>query len=61
MEHAHDTDIENLLKMVDMEMKDLKSDDGNMQTSSFENRGFKTCYLHPGLPTSENINPDAAS
>lgn len=49
MEHAHDTDIENLLKLVDVELKDLCSEDGNMQTTSYENRAFKVCYLHPGL------------
>lgn len=61
MEHAHDTDIENLLKMVDAELKDLRSSDGNMQTSSYENRGFKICYLNPGInddekkPIMENV------
>lgn len=54
MEHAHDTDIENLLKVVDYNLKHLRSADGNMQTSSYENRGFRLCYLHPGIYQDEN-------
>jgi len=46
MEHAYDTDVENLLKIVDHSLAQVVSD-GSKQTSSFENRGFKTCYLHP--------------
>ncbi|KAF2903100.1 hypothetical protein ILUMI_03088 [Ignelater luminosus] len=49
MEHAHDTDVESLLKMVDSALSTLVSDSGSRQTSSFENRGFKTCYFHPQL------------
>ncbi|KAF5303793.1 hypothetical protein FQR65_LT08128 [Abscondita terminalis] len=48
MEHACDTDVENLLKIVDDKLRNLVSG-ALTQTSSFENRGFKTCYLHPKL------------
>lgn len=48
MEHAHDTDVESLLKMVDCALSTL-SNSGSKQTSSFENRGFKTCFFHPQL------------
>uniref|UniRef100_A0A1Y1JWU1 Caspase family p20 domain-containing protein n=1 Tax=Photinus pyralis TaxID=7054 RepID=A0A1Y1JWU1_PHOPY len=48
MEHAHDTHVEDLLKMVDSKLS-MHVGAGLKQTSSFENRGFKTCYLHPKL------------
>ncbi|XP_044755352.1 caspase-3-like isoform X2 [Coccinella septempunctata] len=44
-EHAHQYHIEDLLKMVDNEMKKL--DPHLKQVSSYENRGFLHCYLHP--------------
>ncbi|GLV44507.1 Death regulator Nedd2-like caspase [Carabus blaptoides fortunei] len=49
MNHAYDTDIEHLLKMVDQHLSYLMSDDENMQTSTYESRAFKRCYLHPAL------------
>ncbi|KRT86162.1 Peptidase [Oryctes borbonicus] len=45
MEHAHDTDVENLLKIVDANLE--KNYLSHRQTSSYENRGFKRCYLNP--------------
>lgn len=48
MEHAHDTDVESMLKMVDQKLDGI-SHTYSRQTTSFENRGFKTCYLHPRL------------
>lgn len=49
MNHAHNTEIEHLLKIVDQRLETLQSEDGNMQTSTYESRGFKRCFLHPGL------------
>lgn len=45
MEHAHDTDVENLLKIVDTNLE--KTYVEHRQTSSYENRGFKRCFLNP--------------
>ncbi|GJQ75906.1 cysteine-type endopeptidase [Trypoxylus dichotomus] len=45
MEHAHDTDVENLLKIVDENL--AQNYTSHRQTSSYENRGFKRCYLNP--------------
>lgn len=47
MEHAHDTDVEGMLKMVDHKLEKIVTACHLKQTTSFENRGFKTCYLHP--------------
>ncbi|KAI4461939.1 caspase [Holotrichia oblita] len=44
-EHAHDTDVENLLKIVDENLE--KTYKTHRQTSSYENRGFKRCFLNP--------------
>lgn len=49
MEHAHDTDIEGILKIVDAGLSNLESSFNTKQTSNYENRGFRRCYLHPGL------------
>nr|XP_022907703.1 caspase Dronc-like [Onthophagus taurus] len=46
MEHAHDTDIERLLKMVDQKLRDRNHKD-IWQTSNYESLGFKLCYLNP--------------
>ncbi|KAF5273981.1 hypothetical protein FQA39_LY01097 [Lamprigera yunnana] len=48
MEHAHDTDVEKLLKMADGKLSNLEAN-GQKQTATFINRGFKTCYLHPKI------------
>lgn len=48
MDHAHEVDVENLLKIVDNKLSTLIAQ-GSRQTTSFENRGFKTLYLHPKL------------
>ncbi|XP_017781779.1 PREDICTED: caspase Dronc-like [Nicrophorus vespilloides] len=47
MEHACDTHVEDLLKIVENMLNQLAGDSGYTQTSSYENRGFKLCYLHP--------------
>lgn len=49
MNHAHDTHVEDLLKIVDHRMSNLQTTNGTMQTSMYENWGFKLCYLHPKL------------
>ncbi|XP_018324424.1 caspase-3-like [Agrilus planipennis] len=49
MEHAYDTHVEDLLKMVDEELKMFSDNykDMTKPTTSYESRGFKKCYLHP--------------
>nr|XP_022918454.1 caspase Dronc-like [Onthophagus taurus] len=47
MEHAHDTHIEDLLKIVDDELKKVDAGPNHRQTSNYDNRGFKICYLNP--------------
>jgi hypothetical protein len=49
MEHACDTDVEDMLKMVDQKLATLRSEGGSMQTSSYEDRGFRKLYFNPGL------------
>lgn len=50
MLHAHDTDVEEMLKMVDYQLAELKSEHKTMQTSSYTNEGFnRRCYIHPGI------------
>lgn len=49
MEHACDTDVETLLKIVDSQLENTKMD-GLRQTSNYENRGFnKLCFINPGV------------
>ncbi|CAG9854076.1 unnamed protein product [Phyllotreta striolata] len=40
-QHSRNLDVESLLKIVDSEL----AKKGHVQTSSYENRGFKTCFL----------------
>jgi len=49
MEHACDTDVEDMLKMVDQNLATVISEGGSLQTSSYENRGFRKLYFNPGL------------
>ncbi|KAJ3643994.1 hypothetical protein Zmor_026671 [Zophobas morio] len=57
MENAHDMDMESLLRKVDEELEIVSSMPWEMsgegqstqQTSTFQNIGFKKCYLHPGV------------
>lgn len=49
MDHAHDTDVENLLKKVSHSLENQRSGIRSAQASTFQNVGFKTCYLNPGI------------
>nr|CAD7445821.1 unnamed protein product [Timema bartmani] len=50
MEHAHDTDVEDMLKMVDQKLANSASEVHSMQTSCYENRGFRRkFYFNPGI------------
>lgn len=49
MEHACDTDVEDMLKMVDQKLATLTCEEGSLQTSTYENRGFRKFYFNPGL------------
>ncbi|XP_044260262.1 caspase Dronc-like [Tribolium madens] len=44
-QHAHEYHVEDLLKMVDVQLTTIKG--SVRQTTHYENRGFKRCYLHP--------------
>lgn len=37
------------LLQVDQKLATLMSEDGSLQTSSYENRGFRKLYFNPGL------------
>ncbi|XP_047113086.1 caspase-2 [Schistocerca piceifrons] len=55
MEHAWNTDIEDMLKIVDQRISALMSDRSSVQTTSYENRGFcKKLYFNPGLYDDDN-------
>ncbi|GLH07615.1 Caspase Dronc [Gryllus bimaculatus] len=60
MEHACDTEIQEMLMMVDSKLKHLIADNGTMQTSSFENWGFQKFFFNPGLYDDSN-NMDSAA
>lgn len=47
MANAHDTHVEDMLKMVDGALANKAGEHNRAQTSSYENRGFKCCYLNP--------------
>lgn len=57
MNHAHDMDVESMLKKVDEELEIVSSlpwpvenfNHRTEQTSTFQNIAFKRCYLHPGI------------
>ncbi|XP_046389463.1 caspase Dronc [Ischnura elegans] len=49
MTNACDTEIMEMLKMVDEKLEKLVSERSTMQTTCFENRGFKTFFFNPGI------------
>lgn len=55
MEHAHNEDIENLLKKVDSKLRKMISLQATWQCCCFDNVGFKTCFLHPGIYEEQGI------
>lgn len=49
-EHAHDTHLDNLLKIVGNTLSIRRTEDNKLQTSSNEERGFyKLLYFNPGF------------
>lgn len=47
--HAHDTDLEQMLKIIGNTLSTKRTERGKMQTSSNEDRGFdKDLYFNPG-------------
>uniref|UniRef100_U5EYG7 Putative ecdysone-inducible caspase n=1 Tax=Corethrella appendiculata TaxID=1370023 RepID=U5EYG7_9DIPT len=49
-EHAHDTHIEDLMKMVCADVAEIRTDRNALQTAATENRGFnQVLYFNPGL------------
>lgn len=49
MLHSCNTHIEDMLKIVDNKLENLRSENQTMQTSVYTNQGFKNCYIHPGI------------
>lgn len=49
MEHAKDMHVEEMFRLVDLKLAQLRSEGGLHQTSMYENRGFRPLYLSPGL------------
>lgn len=49
-EHAHDTHLEDLLKIIGEHMNTKRTERDHLQTVSNEDRGFnKTLYFNPGF------------
>ncbi|EDW40953.1 caspase Dronc [Drosophila sechellia] len=49
-DHAHDTDLEDILKMTHASVGDKRSKKGSMQTGAYDNLGFnKKLYFNPGF------------
>ena len=49
-EHAYDSSIDDLLKLVDYVGSEFRSEDGGLQTASNDYRGFnKIMYFNPGI------------
>lgn len=50
-EHAHNTSMEDILKLTDMRIRNLRTEEGNLQTGNFINLGFyKKLFFNPGFP-----------
>lgn len=51
-EHAHDTHLEDLLKLISQKTYEIR-DGGRLQVASYENRGFnKLLYFNPKIDDS---------
>ena len=49
-QHAHDSSIDDLLKLIDLIASDFRSKSGGLQTASNDYRGFhKIMFLNPGI------------
>ena len=51
MKYSHVYHVEDLLKMVDEDLRMLQADNmgRTMQTANFHNIGFRQCFLNPGI------------
>lgn len=49
MDHAHNTNLEDIFKLIDFQLSILCSGKNTLQTSMYTNIGFKTCFVHPGI------------
>ncbi|XP_017133879.1 caspase Dronc [Drosophila elegans] len=49
-EHAHNTNVEDILKKTNASVGNMRTKNGSMQTGAFDNLGFnKKLYLNPGF------------
>lgn len=56
-EHAHDTHLEDLLKLIGTVLAQVRNENAQLQTPSNEDRGFtKQLFFNPGYPP---LEPDA--
>ncbi|KAJ8975444.1 hypothetical protein NQ317_000691 [Molorchus minor] len=49
MKHAHNHSVDDLLIIVDRDLRKRVSHRETMQTPEYSNRGFRKLYLHPGI------------
>ncbi|XP_018324425.1 caspase Dronc-like [Agrilus planipennis] len=49
MKYSYNTEVQDLLTMVDNRLKKMRSEKMTQQTSTFTNIGFNKCYFHPGI------------
>ncbi|XP_066998340.1 caspase-3 [Anabrus simplex] len=61
MEHAYNTDICDMLIMVDHMLSYLVSENSTVQTSCFENRAFRKFYFNPGLYDDNSVSPGTSA
>lgn len=48
-EHAHDTHLDDMLKMIGNNIRKIQTEDGEMQVATSEERGFyNKLYFNPG-------------
>lgn len=56
MDRAHDTDVQDMLKLVARAIKQLKSKNEEKQTPEIRDILFNPCYLNPGLNEDHSSN-----
>lgn len=56
MNQAHDTDVQEMLKLVAHETKELQSQSGNRQTPEIRDILFRPLYLNPGLVKTQDMD-----
>lgn len=55
MTYACTKHMEEIFKLVDSELSQLRSAEKTMQTSMFINLGFKNCFVHPKIYQEDGV------